>query len=142
MMDSKDFYASEILQVKAPVMYKGRFAMVGDAGYAPGPTGGGTTLALTGAYVLAGEICKHKGDLEAGLAGYERTMRPIVTDLQKIPPGVPGVMAPQTAWGIWVRNYIFAFIAWSKVHEFASKWFASSFAQGDKYNLPDYEWVR
>ncbi|KIW62538.1 hypothetical protein PV04_10706 [Phialophora macrospora] len=143
MMDSSDFYASEIVQVKLPSLSKGRFVLVGDAGYAPGPTGAGTTLALAGAYVLAGEICKHKGDIAAGLSGYEQTMRPIITDMQKIPPLIPSVLAPQTAWGIWLRNNIFALIAWSGIMEFAHRWFGGgAFAEGYKYDLPAYEWVR
>ncbi|KAN0099248.1 FAD/NAD(P)-binding domain containing protein [Hyaloscypha variabilis] len=140
MMTSEDFYSNEIVQVKPPTLYKGRFVLVGDAGYAPGPTGGGTTLAIAGAYVLAGEIAKHKGDLAAGLEGYEKTMRPLIVEFQKIPPGVPGIMAPQTKWGIWLRNHIFAFIVWSRVLDFAQKSFASAFASSEKYPLPDYKW--
>ncbi|KAI1054360.1 hypothetical protein LB505_014144 [Fusarium chuoi] len=63
MMSSEDFYASEIVQVKTPTLSKGRFVLVGDAGYAAGLTGGGTSLALAGAYILAGELSKHKGDI-------------------------------------------------------------------------------
>lgn len=141
MLESEDFYVSEVVQVKPPSLYKGRFVLVGDAGYAPGFTGGGTSLAIAGAYVLAGEVARHKGNLAAGLRGYEEHMRPIIDDLQKVPPLVPTVMAPQTAWGIWLRNNIFAFIAWSKILEFAQKYFASAFASTDKYALPDYEWL-
>ena len=141
MMGSSDFYASEMVQVKVPSLHKGRFTLVGDAGYAPGPTGTGTTLAMTGAYVLAGEIAKHKGDLTAGLKGYEERMRPIIDDMQKIPPGVPGIAAPQTAWGIWLRNNIFAFIAWTNILEYAQRFFGGSATGTDKYGLQDYEWV-
>lgn len=122
MMESEDFYASEVVQVRTPSLYKGRFAMVGDAGYAPGFTGTGTSLALTGAYVLAGEIGKHKGDVAAGLRGYEEVMGPIVKEMQKVPPFVPGIMAPQTASRIWLRNTVIAcvaniygFIAWTGI---------------------------
>ena len=141
MMEAQDFYASETVQVKPPSLYKGRFVLVGDAGYAPGFTGGGTTLAIAGAYLLAGEVCKHKGDLAAGLRGYEEQMRPIITDLQKVPPLVTTFLAPQTAWGVWLRNHIFAFIAWTGLVEFAQRYLASAFAHADKYNIPDYEWV-
>ena len=140
MMEARDFYANEIVQVKIPSLYKGRFALVGDAGYAPSNfTGAGTTLALAGAYVLAGEVGKHKGNLAAGLKSYEERMRPIIDDLQKIPPPVPTVLAPQTAWGIWLRNHIFAFITWTRVLEFAQKFFGGAFASPDKYGLPEYE---
>lgn len=141
MMNSTDLYASEIVQVKVPSLYKGRVVLVGDAGYAPGPTGTGASLAMTGGYVLAGEIIKHAGDLEAGLKGYEERMRPIVDDMQKIPPFVPGAAAPQTAWGIWLRNMIFAFIVWSNILVYGQKFFGAAFADVDTYDLPDYDWV-
>ena len=141
MMDSEDFYASEIVQVKVPSLYNGRFVMVGDAGYAAGPTGGGTSLALTGAYVLAGEVAKHAGDLAAGLKAYEQQMRPLIKELQKIPPFIPNILAPQTAWGIWLRNHAFAFIAWTGIAEFAQKYFGAAFATTETYPLPDYSWV-
>lgn len=147
MMESSDFYASEIAQVKVPSLYKGRFVLVGDAGYAPGPTGTGTSLAMTGAYVLAGEISVHKRDVGAGLRGYEERMRPIIDDLQKIPPGIPWIMAPQTAWGIWIRNTVLTVICWSMAFSGLFAWagglfslFSSSFG-GDKFGLPDYEWA-
>jgi 2-polyprenyl-6-methoxyphenol hydroxylase-like FAD-dependent oxidoreductase len=145
MMRSDDFYASEIVQVKVPSLHEGRFVLVGDAGYAPGPTGTGTSLAMAGAYVLAGEIGAHGRDLEAGLRGYEERMRPIIDDLQKIPPGIPWIFAPQTAWGIWIRNTILTAICWGMgvfggVVAWASGLFSSSFG-GDKFGLPDYEWA-
>ncbi|OIW32877.1 FAD/NAD(P)-binding domain-containing protein [Coniochaeta ligniaria NRRL 30616] len=141
MMEADDFYAVEVVQVHTPSLYKGHFVMVGDAGYAPGPTGNGTTLAMTGAYVLAGEISKHNGDLAAGLRGYEERMRPIIKDLQKIPPLVPAILAPYTAWGLWLRNTIFAIICWTGITNFAQKHWGSAFAETDKYKLPEYEWV-
>jgi 2-polyprenyl-6-methoxyphenol hydroxylase-like FAD-dependent oxidoreductase len=141
MLESPDFYATEIVQIKTPSLRKGRFVLVGDAGYAPGPTGTGTSLALAGAYTLAGEISKNKDDLAAGLQGYEERMRPLVNALQKSPPLIPTVMAPQTATGIWLRNNIFAFIAWTRILQFAQKYFSSSFASSDKFGLPEYDWV-
>lgn len=139
MMGSSDFYASEMVQVKVPNLHKEGFVLVGDAGYAPGPTGLGTTLAMTGAYVLAGELGRHKGDLAAGLKGYEERMRPIIDDMQKIPPLVPGVAAPQTAWGIWLRDNIFAFLAWTNILEYAQRYIGGSAVGTDKYGLPDYD---
>ena len=144
MMVAKDFYASEIVQVKLPSLSKGHFVLVGDAGYAPGFTGTGTSLAIAGAYILAGEISKHKDDLAAGLRAYEERMKPIIKDLQKIPPGLPGLLAPQTAWGIRLRNMLFAFVCWimtfGRLFAWAGPLFASAFGP-DKYGIPDYEWV-
>lgn len=142
MMTSEDFYASEIVQVKVPSLYNGRIVLVGDAGYAAGPTGGGTSLALAGAYMLAGEIGKHGGDLAAGLRGYEEQMAPLIKEMQKIPPFVSTIMAPQTAWGIWLRNHIFAFIAWTGIAEYAQRYLGAAFASTDTFPLPEYQWVR
>jgi len=142
MMESDDFYASESVQVKVSSLYKGRFVMVGDAGYATGPTGGGTSVALAGAYMLAGEVGKHPGDLAAGLRGYEERLRPILKEMQQVPPLVGTIMAPQTAWGIWLRNHIFAFIAWSGLLNFVQKYLAGAFASNDAFPLPEYEWIR
>jgi 2-polyprenyl-6-methoxyphenol hydroxylase-like FAD-dependent oxidoreductase len=140
MMEAHDFYASEIVQVKLPGLYKGRFVLVGDAGYA-GAAGAGTSLAIAGAYLLAGEIGKHEGNLAAGLKGYEEQIRPLLDDLQKIPSFILGVLAPQTAWGIWLRNAIFAFVSWSRVLEFTQRYFAGAFANTDKHKIPEYEWT-
>ncbi|KAK3306710.1 oxidoreductase [Chaetomium strumarium] len=145
MLQSHDFYASEITQVKVPSLHRGRFVLVGDAGYAPGPTGTGTSLALVGAYVLAGEVgVKHRGDLRAGLRGYEEVMKPIVEDLQRIPPGLGTVLAPQTWWGLWLRN-VLLWVAWrTRVLGLAQRvvggLFAGAFAGAEKYTLSEYEW--
>lgn len=141
MLESTDFYATEVFQIKTPSLHKGRFVLVGDAGHAPGFTGTGTSLALAGAYTLAGEIGKHKDDLSAGLRGYEERMRPLVDALQKVPSLVPTVFAPQTPSGIWLRNNVFAFIAWTRILQFAQKYFASSFASSDEFGLPEYDWA-
>ncbi|KAK4035353.1 oxidoreductase [Parachaetomium inaequale] len=143
MDDAQDFYASEIVQVKTPHLYNGRVVLVGDAGYAAGPTGGGTSLALTGAYVLAGEVCcRHKGDLGGALKGYEAVMRPVVGELQKIPWGLQEVMAPQTGWGLRVRNgVLWVVCCWAGVLGVVQRWFARAFGEREEGGLPEYEWV-
>jgi 2-polyprenyl-6-methoxyphenol hydroxylase-like FAD-dependent oxidoreductase len=138
MMHSEDFYASEIVQVKMPSWYNGRFVLVGDAGYAAGGTGGGTSLALTGAYMLAGELSK-QSDIAAGLRGYEERMRPFVKEMQKTPPLVNTILAPQSAWGIWVRNHAFALVAWTGLAEFVQRYLGAAFASNDEFPIPRYE---
>ncbi|KAL3476351.1 hypothetical protein BJX99DRAFT_270522 [Aspergillus californicus] len=133
--------ASEMVQVKPPTLHNGRFVLVGDAGYAPGPVGTGTSLALAGAYILAGEIGKHPGDLAIGLREYEEKMRPLITEMQKIPSLVPAIMAPQSAWVIWLRNQIFAIICWSKLPGILRKFSGGAFAHSDDFKLPEYEWA-
>ncbi|KAF2824390.1 FAD/NAD(P)-binding domain-containing protein [Ophiobolus disseminans] len=141
MLLADDFYASEIVQVKLPHLHKGRIVLVGDAAFAAGPTGGGTSLALGGAYMLAGELASHPGDLEAGLKGYEMQIRPVVKEFQKIPPLVSSVLAPQTVWGIGIRNWVFAIIAWTGVAEAAQKYLGAAFTSSGNFPLPGYGWV-
>jgi 2-polyprenyl-6-methoxyphenol hydroxylase-like FAD-dependent oxidoreductase len=138
MRASPDFYAGEVVQVKVRSLYKDRFVMVGDAGYAPGFAGTGTTLALTGAYVLAGEISRSAGDLGAGLQNYEARMRPIIDKMQKLPPGGMGVFAPQTGWGLWFRNTVYSIVVKSGIADFAQKRLFSQSAGLDEFSLEDY----
>ena len=57
----------------------GRVVLAGDAAHCPSPlTGQGTSLALVGAYVLADEIGRSGGGMEAAAGQYERRMRPFV----------------------------------------------------------------
>lgn len=71
--------------------------MVGDAGYASGLTGVGTSLAMAGAYILAGEISEHGDDIAAAFRAYEQRMRPPTNGLGQMPRFVTSFMASQTA---------------------------------------------
>lgn len=144
MMEAEDFYASEIVQVKAPSLSKGRFVMVGDAGYSPcNFSGAGTSLALAGGYLLAGEIFRHRGDIPAGLQAYEERIAPMIKDFQQLAPGVPAIIAPQTAWGIQLRDMFLIVFAWitalGKHFAWVGGLFASSLGE-DKYGIPEYDW--
>lgn len=115
--EAPDWYFHPISQVKMKGWSKGSVVCLGDAGYAASPlTGMGTSLAIVGAYVLAGEICEVVGTHARGGGGddgqglcvrealekYEARFRPFVEEAQKIPPFVPGVMHPRTEWGRWL----------------------------------------
>lgn len=55
--EADDFYVDAFLQIHMDSWSSGRVALVGDAGYCASPLSGmGTSLALVGAYVLAGEL--------------------------------------------------------------------------------------
>lgn len=138
---AEDFYASEVVQVKVPQLFNGHFVLVGDAGYAVGPTGFGTSIALAGAYILGGEINKHSGDLKAGLEAYQTQMQPLIKEMQKIPPLVSFIAMPQSAWTIWLRNNIFAVVAWSGIAEVLQRWFGGgAFGDSKEFPLPTYKW--
>jgi 2-polyprenyl-6-methoxyphenol hydroxylase-like FAD-dependent oxidoreductase len=88
MDQAPDFYFHAIQQIKMSKWSNYRVVCLGDAAHAPSPlTGMGTSLAITGAYVLAGELSK-LGDGEPpskALEAYESTFRPLVEESQKIP---------------------------------------------------------
>ncbi|KAG8529769.1 uncharacterized protein KY384_005250 [Bacidia gigantensis] len=90
MQEADDFYLQHIAQVKLRSWHNGRLALVGDAAYGPSPLSGvGTSLAILGAYVLAGEIVKSWNNPVAAFQAYEEKLRSYVEKKQKIPPGVP-----------------------------------------------------
>lgn len=66
----------------------------------------GTTLALSGAYNLAGCLTRNSDNLQTAFTQYEEKMKPVVTRAQKLAPGMPYLMNPETVWGIWVLNAI------------------------------------
>eukprot|EP01111_Echinosteliopsis_oligospora_P011575 TRINITY_DN3853_c0_g1_i2.p1 TRINITY_DN3853_c0_g1~~TRINITY_DN3853_c0_g1_i2.p1 ORF type:complete len:349 (+),score=69.73 TRINITY_DN3853_c0_g1_i2:109-1155(+) len=83
MKETKDFYLAEVIQVKMDKWSKGRVVLLGDAGYCASPISGmGTSLALVGAYILAGEIASHENVTEA-FESYETLLRPYVSKAQK-----------------------------------------------------------
>ncbi|MBL1081074.1 FAD-dependent monooxygenase [Streptomyces actinomycinicus] len=69
------FYFDSITQLRMDTWSRGRVTLVGDAGYCPGPAvGGSTSLAVVGAYVLAGELARAGGDHERAFPAYEQAM--------------------------------------------------------------------
>jgi 2-polyprenyl-6-methoxyphenol hydroxylase-like FAD-dependent oxidoreductase len=104
MHDASDFFFDSMGQVRMDSWSSGRVALLGDAGYCPTPlTGLGTSLALVGAYVLAGELASSRGDHHAAFARYEEIMRPYVSNGQQLPPGGVGGYAPNSALAIRLR---------------------------------------
>ncbi len=98
--EAEDLYSESVGQVFAPTWARGRFGLLGDAAWCAAPVSGmGTSLALVGAYVLAGELTRHD-DPVGGFAAYEEVMRPYVTQAQKLPPGTPRVANPRSRLGI------------------------------------------
>lgn len=130
-----DFYFTRIVQVKLDTWHQGRVALVGDAGYGPSPlTGQGTTLAILGAYVLAGEMASKPDDPQTAFVEYENKLKAYVTKEQKIPFGgrAPKMANPQTQLGISVSRTLFWVLAQSKV------WKLINVGTDEKYTLPEY----
>jgi 2-polyprenyl-6-methoxyphenol hydroxylase-like FAD-dependent oxidoreductase len=100
-----DFYFDSCSQVLLPRWSSGRVRLVGDAAYCASPLSGhGTTMALVGAYILAGELARAEGDLTAGLRAYDDRLRPWITEIQRSAPDNGKTMTPNTALGIEFRR--------------------------------------
>ncbi|MFJ5549976.1 FAD-dependent monooxygenase [Streptomyces sp. NPDC093225] len=85
MERAEDFYFTSNAQVEMDHWAAGRVVLLGDAAYCAGPTSGrGTSQALIGAYVLAGELAAAGGDHAAAFAAYERGMRGYVAEHQAL----------------------------------------------------------
>lgn len=103
METTSDFYFDALRQVRLARWHRGRVVLTGDAAWCATPLAGiGTTLALTGAYVLAGEIARagDGGRLEEAFAAYEKAMRPMVEQGQNVPKIGPRLMNPHSRLGI------------------------------------------
>jgi len=137
MDKAEDFYMQEIAQVKLDSFSSGRVALVGDAGYCPSPISGmGNSLAIMGAYILAGELAACKGNWKEGLRMYEVKMRPIVEKAQSLPPGAPGLVNPETKWGIRIMGGIAWAISSSGITKLIGK---LSSPPTEDQSLPVYE---
>jgi 2-polyprenyl-6-methoxyphenol hydroxylase-like FAD-dependent oxidoreductase len=106
-----DFVLDAVAQVHVDRLAAGRVVLVGDAGCCPSPlTGLGTSLALVGAYLLAGELADRSpygwsdGDPAPALARFEQRLRPYVATAQALPPGGVAGYAPSSRLAIAARN--------------------------------------
>ena len=130
-----DLYLEATGQVLAPRWSSGRAALLGDAAYCASPISGmGTSLALTGAYVLAGELGRHADPGEA-FAAYEAILRPYVAQAQQLPPGTPRLANPRTRAGIGAFNTLLRVAATPVVRRVAGRVFSPP---AERIDLPDY----
>ena len=107
----------------------------------------GTTVAIVGAYVLAGEIARaaasesddavDKLTMENALANYEQIFRPYAENAQKLPPGAPAIANPETAWGIWIFHGILGFVSKTGLASLMGKLSAS--LSKETFELPLYK---
>jgi 2-polyprenyl-6-methoxyphenol hydroxylase-like FAD-dependent oxidoreductase len=96
------FYFDSITQLRLDTWSRGRVTLVGDAGYCPGPAvGGSTSIAVLGAYVLAGELAQARGDYARAFAAYEREMADPVRRSRAMARGIAKSLVPNSRAGVW-----------------------------------------
>ncbi|OAA59252.1 Monooxygenase, FAD-binding protein [Akanthomyces lecanii RCEF 1005] len=151
MQESDDFYCQREGFVKLDTWNCGLVVLVGDAGFCCSVNGFGTSSALIGAYILAGELARHvihdtisdsqegqavvDKDVQTALGEYERKLRPLITKLQK------GLGEPNWLGGMEMKVWHLRLLYWIV-------WVASTLKvyklidlvpdQGAGWDLPEY----
>ncbi|CAH0015766.1 unnamed protein product [Clonostachys rhizophaga] len=140
---TENFSYQELGVVKLPSWSQGRISLVGDAAFCSSvATGMGTTSAMVGAYVLAGEIGKHCGVGEHGngdgipraLEAYQETFHPMINDIQKgLPEKNVFKSMPSSSWGVSIANFILSTASFLGINSFDIPEYGSS------WKLPTYK---
>lgn len=103
----EEVYFDRVSQIRMDGWSRGRVALVGDAAFCPSLLAGqGSALAMTAAYVLAGELARAQGQPEPAFARYEALLRSFMAGKQRAAERFAGSFAPKTRLGLWVRNQI------------------------------------
>jgi 2-polyprenyl-6-methoxyphenol hydroxylase-like FAD-dependent oxidoreductase len=104
MKNSSDFYFDSMMQIHMPYWSKDRVTLVGDAAYSATPMSGqGTSIAIVGAYVLAGELSNAQGDYRAAFSNYEKIIRPFVEKNQALAKMSARIMRG-SSYSIWLHR--------------------------------------
>jgi 2-polyprenyl-6-methoxyphenol hydroxylase-like FAD-dependent oxidoreductase len=107
MRKAEDLFFDSVSQIYMPVWSKGRVVLAGDAAHATSfMSGQGSSMALVGAYVLAGEIAT-KADYSSAFEAYEKLVRPFVEMNQALVDKGKRTMVPDTKEEIDARNEMF-----------------------------------
>lgn len=100
-----DLYFDRVSQIHMPAWSNGRVVLVGDAACCASLLAGqGSALAMTGAFVLAGELAQADGHHTEGCRAYERTLRPFIEGKQRTAARFGSAFAPRTQLGLFLRN--------------------------------------
>jgi 2-polyprenyl-6-methoxyphenol hydroxylase-like FAD-dependent oxidoreductase len=134
MDDVENIYFDRVSQIEMPRWTKGRAALIGDAAACVSLLAGeGCGLAMTEAYVLAGEIGRAGNDHAAAFARYEERMRPFLAAKQATARKFASSFVPGTDFGVAFRNWMMRLMVIPPVANFLVG------DLNDNIDLPDYE---
>lgn len=105
-LEDAPLYFDAVGQVRLDRWSAGRTVLLGDAAWATGPFGTGTSLALVGAHVLAGELGT-QADVPTALARYEEIVRPSAQRAQdEVKPLAIRAMNPRSTAGVKLQRAV------------------------------------
>lgn len=133
-----DFYMSHWCRVVTPQWAKGRCVTLGDAAFAT--MGIGTSMAMTGAFCISGELAKidSADQVPDALRRYEEKFRPWVEKNQGHSSVGLQIANPQTVWGTWIFQTILKVVIFLRIPQLWMR-FASGVGN-DEWELPEYGW--
>jgi 2-polyprenyl-6-methoxyphenol hydroxylase-like FAD-dependent oxidoreductase len=103
--DVDDLYFDVVSQIHMDCWSRDRVLLIGDAAGCISLLGGeGTGLAITEAYVLAGELVRAGADYRRAYDAYEARMRPFIEAKQAGAVRYIPFFATRTRFGLWFRN--------------------------------------
>lgn len=134
-LDAADqLYFDRVSQIRMDTWHCGRVALLGDAASCISFLGGqGSALAMTAAYVIAGELRRFQGDYGAAFLAYERQFVPFVHRKQKAALRFASTFVPRSQTSIFLRNLVMRLMKWNLVAEMVVR---GDFS--DRLDLPDY----
>ena len=133
---TESLYFDRVSQIKMERWSCGRVALVGDAAFCVSLMAGqGSSLAITAAYVMAGELVKATRRHEEAFRNYEALLRDYIGSKQKGAERFSSAFAPRTRWGLFMRNQL---INASAIPGLARLAFGRDII--DRLPLPDYRW--
>lgn len=105
-------YFDRVSQIHMQSWSCGRIALVGDAAFCASLMAGqGSALAMTAAYVLAGELARSGGSHDEAFRRYEKLLRPYIVTKQRGARNFSSAFAPRTSLGLFVRNLVIGAMA-------------------------------
>ena len=133
---TQELYFDRISQIRMEAWSRGRVGLVGDAAFCVSLAAGqGSALAMTAAYVLAGELAKAQGRHDEAFARYEGFLRAYMNTKQRGAERFAAAFAPKTRRGLFLRNLVIKLAA---ILRMARLTFGGDII--DTLRLPDYRW--
>ena len=137
MEEVEDIYFDRVSQIRMEAWSQGRVILIGDAASAVSLLAGeGTGLAMTDAYVVAGELIRARGDYRAAFRIYENRLRSFVEGKQASAEKFASSFVPKTPLGIWIRNQATRIMHVPRVADWL---IGRSVSVSDDFDLPDYD---
>ena len=129
-----ELYFDSVTQVRLSQWHRGRVALVGDAAFCPSLLAAeGSSLAMAGAYLLAGELRDAGGDFRAAYSSYQRRFKPFIERKQRLAARFSRQFVPRTRLWLVVRNVASQLLHVPFVGDMMAK---RMFA--DRFAMPDY----